>query len=138
MGLDIYRDTDRGLRASWSYGGFHDFSVRLAAAVGINLDTMHGFAKQRPGESFVAFARRCDAGTPWPASDDPIHRLINHSDCDGEIVAADCRPIAARLREIVAGWPEDLGDGGYDKMMALRLAAIMDAAGNAGEAVKFR
>lgn len=32
---------------------------------------------------------------------DPLHALLNHSDCDGEIAAEDCAPLADRLEELL-------------------------------------
>lgn len=41
---------------------------------------------------------------------DPLVVLLTHSDCDGEIEAKDCGPIAERLAEILPKMPK--GDGG--------------------------
>ena len=37
----------------------------------------------------------------WPKTDDALIRLLNHSDCDGDIHTDDCNPIADRLEEIL-------------------------------------
>ena len=41
---------------------------------------------------------------------DPLHVLLSHSDCDGEIAHELCGPIADRLEAILPNMPE--GDGG--------------------------
>lgn len=41
---------------------------------------------------------------------DPIHILLHHSDCDGEIAWADCGPIADSLERILPSLPKgDIG-----------------------------
>ena len=106
MGLDFNRS-----EASWSYGGFHEFRKALAAEINIDLETMEGFA---------------DNGKPWAEIDDPIVPFLNHSDSDGELAPEECHQVAPRLRELVAGWPDDTSARGYDKESALVLADDME------------
>ena len=42
---------------------------------------------------------------------DPIHVLINHSDCDGEISWEVCEPLAKRLKELMPLLPSGYGPG---------------------------
>jgi hypothetical protein len=108
MGLDFNRS-----EAHWSYGGFHNFRTRLAACIGINLDTMRGF---EPLGATAANTGR------WEDYHDDILPLLYHSDCEGDLTPAECKVIAPRLRELVKDWPE----GDYDKRQALLLADGMD------------
>lgn len=111
MGLDILterRDWDE-VHAQWSYRGFMDFRRRLAAAAGIHLDAMEGFAPS--------------GGRSWSELNDPIVTLLNHSDCDGEINWTEARALADRIRELVASWPPE----DYDHHMALRLCDQLES-----------
>lgn len=119
MGLDFSH-----CDAHWSYSGFNSFRRRLAKEIGVDLDSMRGFGGLRGGEYGTV---------PWDTVDDPIRPLLNHSDCDGGMPPADCRAVAARLRELVASWPE----GDYDRVNALSLAGGMEAAYFAGEPLEF-
>ena len=118
MGLD-FSHTD----AHWAYSGFMRFRTRIAATLGINLESMEGFARDlRPNQSPV----------PWDTVDDDIKILLYHSDCDGDLSPDECRKIAPRLREIVSPWPDD-----HDKQQALLLADGMDRAAKKKEALRF-
>lgn len=80
-----------GLNAShgcWDggYSAFAHFRRALASLIGIDLDKMAGFGGHVPW-SFLA--------------PDPLHILLNHSDCDGEIAVEDLLPLADRLDELV-------------------------------------
>ena len=118
--------------AAWSYSGFHEFRKRLAAAIKIDLEQMHGFAPT-PGEEPRPFANQ-----PWSEIDDPIKLLLDHSDCDGELTPAACRWVAPRLRELARPWPADDSDAGYDRRMALALAEGMERAAWRDESLEFR
>jgi len=111
MGLDF-----RPGKASWSYGGFHRFRVRLAREIDIDLNQMEGFFRPWAGqleEDFVGYS--------WESVIDPIKYLLNHSDCDGILIPWECSVVAPRLRELVVEWED-----GYDKTNALMLADAMD------------
>jgi hypothetical protein len=90
----------------------------LAKEVGIDLDSMEGFG----------------GSVKWSTlPKDPIHFLLNHSDCDGHITAKRCAKIAPRLLELVAKWPDDI----YDKTQALLLAEGMKACAQKGKPLEF-
>jgi hypothetical protein len=111
--------------AHWSYGGFNHARTRLAEAVGFVLTDMQGFGTltgQTPG------------ARSWDEITDPVKPLLNHSDCDGELTAEECKAAAPRLREIVSTWDAD----DYDRLHFEELARGMDAAAEAGEPLEFR
>ena len=111
MGLDFH-----GSEAHWSYGGFDRFRTKLAAAIGMDFDE---FCEGKPvSEANVK---------------DPVFPLLNHSDCDGDMLPEICAQVAPRLRELVAPWP----DGNYDKKKALLLAEGMDECAKRGERLLF-
>lgn len=93
MGLDTTHGCWHG-----AYSAFMRWRDKLAEVSGIPLRKMQGF---------------CDAdedAVPWSAlKPDPLHVLLDHSDCDGEIAAKDCGPLADRLEELL---PLLDGDGG--------------------------
>lgn len=48
----------------------------------------------------------------WEAlKPDPIHALLNHSDCEGSIPASDCAPLASRLEELLPLLPDEDAGG---------------------------
>jgi hypothetical protein len=119
----------------WSYGGFSRFRERLwdeIGPMGIPLQQMWGF---KP------FALDVIAQTEWSKTavrwediePHPLHELINHSDCDGELTAEQCSRIAPALREVVAQWDE----GDYDRTTAEDLAAYMDVCAETGRPLVF-
>jgi hypothetical protein len=113
MGLDFSHGG-----AHWSYSGFHDFRVKLAAEIGIDLNNMWGFGGQ----------------TPWgDPKEEHIIYLLDHSDCEGDLSPAKCRKVAKRLRELVASW--DNGDS--DKLRALELAEGMAFAHQKHQRLRF-
>ncbi len=82
MGLATSHDCWHG-----AYSAFARWRKRIAAAIGINLDSMEGFT----GE-----------GRSWSIlGDDPIVVLLNHSDCDGEIAHEACGLLADRLEGLL-------------------------------------
>lgn len=81
MGLDTSHDCWHG-----AYSAFARWRKRIAASIGINLDSMEGFGGS------ASWAR---LGT------DPIVALLNHSDCDGEIAHEVCGPLADRLEGLL-------------------------------------
>lgn len=100
MGIDFSH-----CNASWAYSGFMRFRKRVAKSVGFDLDSMEGFGGK----------------TKWSSlKPDPIHALLNHSDCDGHLTVTECKKVAPRLKEILSSWDDD-----YDKQMGLELASGM-------------
>lgn len=91
MGLDTTHDCWHG-----AYSSFHRWRAKIASVIGVNLDSMEGFCKT--------------GGRPWSLlGDDVIVKLLNHSDCDGELPHDICGPLADRLEGLL---PHLLGDGG--------------------------
>jgi hypothetical protein len=115
MSLDF-----RGYDVNWSYFGFHDFRVKLAREIGIDLNQMHGFFAPWRGQKEEDFK-----DISWDTVSDPIKLLLDHSDCEGELSPQECALVAPRLIRLTAQWPAD----DYDSIEALRLAsAMMDCA----------
>lgn len=81
----------------------------------------------------------CRGKAPNPYEDQsvPINVLMMHSDCDGEIAAEMCGPIADALEALLPKMPER---GIYDiaHPATLRFIAGLRRAAAAGEAVEFR
>ncbi len=102
MGLDF-----KGSKAHWAYSGFHVFRCKLANEIGINLDDMVGFERDK---------------ISWDNIKDPIKSLLDHSDCDGKLSPKACAKIAPRLRELIRDWD----DCDYDKIQGLLLAEGME------------
>jgi hypothetical protein len=76
----------------------------------MGLDTSHN-AWHGPYSSFNEFRRAVARAAGFVPLDqlwrenkwddaEPLHKLLNHSDCDGEIKWEDCEGIAKRLEEI--------------------------------------
>jgi hypothetical protein len=87
MGLDTSHDAWHG-----AYSAFMSWRLKIAELIGINLRTMEGF----------------DGDNKWEAlKPDPLHVLLSHSDCDGEIAWQDCGPIADRLYELIEKLPDE-------------------------------
>ncbi len=147
MGLDFSH-----CEARWGYIGFMQFRTKLAAEAGIALRCMDGFnynsslsqqyehlsiygSEAKPSDGSLMYGHYVgnQPAIPWSKINDPIKYLLNHSDCEGELTPDECRKVAPRLRELVAGWP----DGDRDKENALELADGMDAAAAAGESLRF-
>ena len=95
--------------AHWTYNLFHEFRVKLAHEVGIDLNQMEGFGGDR------SFSNYKDAIIP----------LLEHSDCEGELTVEDCARIAPRLRQLVCSW-----NGDPDQIQARMLAEGMEHAAN--------
>jgi hypothetical protein len=100
MGLDFAQSD-----AHWSYGGFHQFRIKLAKEIGIDLESMQGFG----------------GDIPWINVNDPIEPFLNHSDCDGQLTDNECTDVGPRLIDLVKHWPED----DYNRQQALMLAEDM-------------
>lgn len=128
MGIDIGD-------AHWGYGGFMRFRKHLAREIGVNLDSMAGYAGWGWQESREAQQNAIS----WSTVEDPIVPLLDHSDCDGDLSVEECRTIVPRLRELVDGWSEDpeLNES-FDKRQALLLADSMDQCGREGQRLEFR
>jgi hypothetical protein len=100
MGIDFHPGS-----AHWSYSGFHLFRKRIAAAIGMDLESMQGFGGSIQFSDF----------------NDDVIPLLDHSDCDGHLTATECGKVGPRLKELVKDWPKN----DYDRMQALRFANDM-------------
>lgn len=93
-----------------------DFRKDIAKAVGIPLEKMQGF---------------CSDGFPWSLlKPDPIYTLLNHSDCEGTIEPADCKPLSCRLTGLIGAVP------GWERELEAFAKGLMDAF-EKGESVDF-
>ena len=93
MGLDTTHGCWHG-----PYSAFHRWRKWVAGLVGIDLDIMEGFR----GEISASGLRYSYPPMPWShLGNDPIVHLLDHSDCDGEIEADLCGPIADRLESLL-------------------------------------
>jgi hypothetical protein len=163
MGLDVSHDAWHG-----AYSAFMRWRTEIARAAGIPLEFMEGFYNENTlslsllrhtelkGAAYVpnaaggmsnawvsdGVARRASVfPIKWEVlRPDPIHLLLNHSDCDGEIEPGDCAAIADRLTELLPLLPA--GDGvGHIGNWAAKTQAFIDgcrAAADAGEQLRFR
>lgn len=80
MGLDTTHDCWHG-----AYSAFHQWRKAVAKAVDINIEEMEGFT----------------GGKPWPATEDPLWILLDHSDCDGDIPYEYTKALADRLEQLL-------------------------------------
>lgn len=120
MGLDTTHNCWHG-----SYSAFHRWRAKICEVSG------YGDIKDRQGFGGLK---------PWPA-DDALCLLLHHSDCDGEIAAKDCGPIADRLEQLMPAL-RAAGDGGghigyYAEKTQQFIDGLRDASAK-GEAVEFR
>jgi hypothetical protein len=130
MGLDTTHDCWHG-----AYSAFNRFRHGIARAIGLDLASMWGFT-DGTGRTGIAW----DLLRP-----DPIHALLNHSDCEGEIAVADLLPLAARLDELIPALEAidrlDPGVGHLSDGLAAaakRFAAGLRRAADEGVPVEFR
>lgn len=140
MGLDTTHDCWHG-----AYSAFMRWRTAVAQAAGIPLLLMEGYHRcpeksfmeeclatgyRAPG--FIAkWAQEVDALLPlsWDLfAGDAITVLLNHSDCDGFIAAADCTHLADRLEELIPA---------LDAMQQDEAGHVARAGGFGGAARKF-
>lgn len=89
MGLDTSHNCWHG-----SYTAFGLWRSEIARVIGISLDSMEGFSES-------------PSAIPWEnLVPNPIHELLNHSDCEGEIPWESCGRIADSLEAIIPLLPE--------------------------------
>lgn len=106
MGLDTSHDCWHG-----AYSAFMRFRRAIAKSIGVPLDLMEGFyeglvpmyATVTPPMALDRLTRIESEYMPlrWESMrPDPLHVLLHHSDCDGDIAVADLKPLAERLEAI--------------------------------------
>lgn len=127
MGLSTTHDAWHG-----AYSSFMRWRTKIAEVAGLPpLELMEGFysAQDRPEQympptiyldPFASELSRNsvkhieESGLPikWEAlKPSPLHELLQHSDCDGEIPAASCGPIADELANLMPLLPDGEGGG---------------------------
>ena len=124
MGLDTSHDAWHG-----AYSAFKRWREKLAEVAGLPpLMMMEGFwvAGEAPYDPATLIfhdpsgkeaVQRFHSGLPikWDClKPDPLHKLLFHSDCDGEIAAEDCGPIADSLEKLLPLLPNGGGGGHID------------------------
>lgn len=122
MGLDTSHGAWHG-----AYSAFHRWRKEIAKCLGIPLDLMEGFYPSDENGyshplSIVKIACRNDEMTKgqldrhlessfpllWDAfKPSPLHELLYHSDCDGEIPWENCAAIADALELLLPELTED-------------------------------
>jgi hypothetical protein len=111
MGLDTSHDCWHG-----SYHAFGVFRRALAKAAGLpDLDSMEGFGSLSP--------IRWDSLPP-----DPIHVLLNHSDCEDDIAVEHLVPLAERLDSLALVLEQDPEGARWAKSARQFAAGCRDAA----------
>lgn len=125
MGLDTTHDCWHG-----PYSAFMRWRNKIAELAGIPLPLMEGFFDwsehySPPLDKIPMNMRTLVPFLPikWESLRfDPLHYLLNHSDCDGHITWKRAKKIADRLDEILREWcPEDDQDQwAYDKTKQFR------------------
>lgn len=100
MGLDTTHDCWHG-----AYSAFGRWREKIAEVAGLPpLGLMEGFYTRLAdgiGKAYPTLPIKWEWLKP-----DPLHILLNHSDCDGEIDWRDCPSIADRLEELLPLLPE--------------------------------
>jgi hypothetical protein len=147
MGLDTTHDCWHG-----AYSRFMRWRRDLAHAAGLPpLDLMEGFfGRGDSRDPFLDYARA------WPdlaeiyyrslpirwdsLKPDPLHLLLHHSDCEGEIATEDCGPIADSLERLL---PLLESEGGGFPVVSARHCAEqfitgLRLAASRGEPVRFQ
>lgn len=134
MGLDCSHDAWHG-----AYSAFDRWRQKLAEVAGLPpLDLMDGFYGSRCRLKYP------DIDSKLPISWDclkpsPLHELLSHSDCDGEIAPDRCGPIADALEALIPLLPdeEDTGHIGIWKEKTAQFVKGLRAAAAAGEPLDF-
>lgn len=111
MGLDTTHDCWHG-----PYSSFGEWRKAICEAAGLgDLNDFCGFG----------------GDLPFPEGD-PIVHLLDHSDCDGEILHDHCAPLADALEKLLPNL-----DGDYNQRKARLFIAGLRTAHEAGENVEF-
>jgi hypothetical protein len=154
MGLDTSHGCWRG-----AYSAFHAWRRKIAELVGIPLPLMAGFYRAdemqtRKNQASAALGREGGLLRHWFEFDaepylpiaweslrpDPLHALLHHSDCEGEIAPEDCGPIADRLEALMPEMEAIPDASGHIGNWAIKTRKFIDGlrlAASRGEAVDF-
>ena len=149
MGLDISHGTWSG-----AYSGFHRWRKIIAEVAGLPpLELMEGFYEELssllptlyPGivGEYSNGLKELDKRLPikWDClKSSPLHELLNHSDCDGQIEWKNCKPIAEELSKLLDKLPGSPIEDHRDCWMELTQKFIngLMRAYNAKENLEFR
>lgn len=134
MGLDCTHGAWHG-----SYMAFMRWRREIARLCGIPLQFMEGFYGEDMERTLNLLERAETGGKPKVVGDngrsnawitdslrddlnvfplkwetlkrDPIHALLNHSDCEGYLTPSECRKIADRLEELLPLLPKEPDNG---------------------------
>jgi hypothetical protein len=148
MGLDCSHGAWHG-----AYSAFMRWRSKLAEVAGLPpLELMDGFFDPKPYGTLY-FGQ--EAGGVWdgkrealqaslPISWDclqpsPLHELLYHSDCEGEIPAERCGPIADALEALIPLLPDEVAGGhiGHWREQTQTFVDGLRAAAAAGEPLDF-
>ena len=140
MGLDTTHDCWHG-----SYSGFMVWRLKIAELAGIPLPLMDGFFDwsehySPPLDKIPPHMRRLVPFLPikWESlRPDPIHFLLDHSDCEGHITWRRAEKIAKRLEELITGIDKNDPDTGWMYKATERFIKGAHEAYNAKENVEF-
>lgn len=144
MGLDLSHGA-----GSMTYSSFNELRNAIAIAAGYGLRQIHidmvghtkAFIVPDIEELLPDGPHRFNQGE-WPAlPEDPLLVLLAHSDCDGEIPAEFCTPLAKALEDLLPKIKD--GRGGVfpeygHRQRTQRLINGLREAAKAGEALVFR
>lgn len=122
MGLDCSHEAWHG-----AYSAFHRWREKIAEVAGLPpIELMEGFYQPLEGKMTYSITptlwhggqqglwklEHLDTRLPiqWDSlKPDPLHELLYHSDCDGEIASDKCAAIADSLEKVIPLLPD--GDG---------------------------
>ena len=138
MGLDCSHNAWHG-----GYIRFHMWRKAVAEAAGLPpLELMEGFyvplASTSGGVTLYhgihtnreqGYLQHLDERLPikWEClKPSPLHTLLSHSDCDGEIASEDCAPIADELEKLIPLLAEDFGRLAKKFVAGLREASSLN------------
>jgi hypothetical protein len=117
MGLDTTHDCWHG-----SYSAFHYWR-----------EALHIYASPDP---LLSLEQAWDAGV-YEDQSKPINVLMFHSDCDGEIPAELCAPLADELQKIADAMPDKGSALDMVKPTTLQFIAGLRKAAELGQPVEF-
>lgn len=121
--------------------GFYDWTDITRDEASAAVDAI-GFEPEHTWARNIISAFYCGGNLPikWDClKSSPLHALLNHSDCDGEIQSDQCAVIASALELILPKLPEGNG-GGYIGDWREKTKAFIDGlrlAAQRGENVRF-